>query len=152
MNLTQKPDIVNWPASHFVFIEKIGPFQKTAQKAWQNLIKILPTLAKKNKISGFMSLYKIQPQMIYRAGVILDSKPEGLPSGIKYMRFKGGKYSRFILTGSYENLPEACGRVFAIVEETKIQVRKSFFIEHYLNDPKTTPQDQLITEIMIPTK
>ena len=26
-NLTQVPDIVTWPETHYVFIEKIGPFQ-----------------------------------------------------------------------------------------------------------------------------
>ncbi len=37
MNLTEDPELVTWPATHYVFIEKIGPFQKTAQQAWQEL-------------------------------------------------------------------------------------------------------------------
>ena len=27
MNLTEEPDIVIWPETHYVFLEKIGPFQ-----------------------------------------------------------------------------------------------------------------------------
>src|SRR5437868_15543177 len=99
-----------------------------------------------------MSLYKIEPQMVYRAGVMVDHKPETLPAGFQYVKFEGGKYSRFVLTGSYSNLPEACGKVFKTVAETKMAVRDDFFIENYVNDPKVTPEDQLKTEILIPTK
>ena len=35
MNLTEVPEIVTWPEMHYVFMEKIGPFQNTAQQAWQ---------------------------------------------------------------------------------------------------------------------
>jgi hypothetical protein len=49
-------------------------------------------------------------------------------------------------------LPEACGRVFDIVAEKKIQLRDDYGIENYANDPRTTPEDQLmITEILVPT-
>ena len=90
--------------------------------------------------------------MIYRAGVQVDHPPKNLPTGFQYIQFHGGKYSKFVLTGSYTQLPEACGQVFEIVQRTKIPVEQNFFVENYVNDPKTTPEDQLITEILIPTK
>ena len=76
---------------------------------------------------------------------------QNLPEGLQYFKFNGGKYSRFVVTGPYSNLPEASGRVFQIVAEQKIGVRDDFNIENYVNDPRTTPEDQLITEILIPT-
>jgi effector-binding domain-containing protein len=42
--------------------------------------------------------------------------------------------------------------VFTIVAEKKIPLRDSFNIENYVTDPRTTPEEQLITEIMFPTK
>ena len=63
----------------------------------------------------------------------------------------GGKYTRFILTGPFSQLPEASGRVFKIVAEKKIPLRDGYNIENYVNDPRTTPEDQLLTEIMFPT-
>jgi effector-binding domain-containing protein len=48
-------------------------------------------------------------------------------------------------------LPEASRRVFEIVSEKKIQLRDDYCIENYANDPRTTPPEQLITEILIPT-
>ena len=67
------------------------------------------------------------------------------------MKFAGGKYSRFVLTGPYANLGQATGRVMEIIAQTKLPVREDFFIENYVNDPKTTPEDQLMTEILAPT-
>jgi effector-binding domain-containing protein len=150
MNLTQEPTIVTWPETHYVFIEKIGPFQNTAGQAWQSLHQLVPRILEHNQITGYTSLYKIGPK-VYRAGVSLNAPAMNLPEGLEYTHFKGGKYSRFVLTGPYSNLPEACGRVFKMVAEKKIPVRDDFYIENYTNDPRTTPEAQLITEILIPT-
>lgn len=150
MKLTQEPEIVTWPEIHYVFIEKIGPFQNTAPQAWQELHSGVPEISQNNKITGYTSLYKVGPK-IYRAGVSLAAEPKNLPEGLTYTKFKGGKYSRFILTGPYSDLPEASGRVFEIVSEGKIQLRDDYCIENYMNDPRTTPEEQLVTEILIPT-
>ncbi len=149
-NLTQVPDIVTWPETHYVFIEKIGPFQNTAAQAWKDLHQLVPRISEHNKITGYLSLYKVEPK-IYRAGVSLAVGPKNLLAGLEYTKFEGGKYSRFVLTGPYSDLPEACGRVFEIVSETKIRIRGDYCIENYANDPRTTPEQQLVTEILIPT-
>jgi len=150
LKLTEEPDIMMWPETHYVFVEKIGPFQETAPQAWQNLHPVVPGILEHNKITRYMSLYKVEPK-IYRAGVSLAAEPKNLPAGLKYEKFNGGKYSRFVLTGSYANLPEASGRVFEIVAQKKIQMRDDYCIENYTNDPRTTPEDELVTEILIPT-
>src|SRR5271156_756254 len=154
LQLTEVPEVVNWPETHYVFIEKVGPFQNTAPQAWQQIHQLVPKILEQNEITGYMSLYKVGPQ-IYRAGVALAATPpagtKGLPEGLRYEKFKGGRYSRFVLTGPFSNLPEACGRVFQIVAETKLAVRDDFGIENYVSDPRTTPEDQLVTEILVPT-
>ena len=150
MNLTETPEIVTWPTIHYVFIEKTGPFQTTAGQAWQEVHKLVPKISENNKVTGYTSLYKIGPK-IYRAGVSIAEPPKSLPEGLEYSEFKGGKYSQFVLTGSYSNLPQASGRVFEIVAERKIQVRDDFCIENYVSDPRTTPEEQWVTQILIPT-
>jgi effector-binding domain-containing protein len=150
INLTQEPDMVNWPETQYVFVEKVGAFQDTAPRAWQELQQLIPAISEHNRIAGFMSLYKRGPK-IYRAGVSIAGEPRNLPGALKYEEFKGGNYNRFVLTGPYSNLPEASGRVFEMVAEKKIPVRDDYCIEHYVNDPKTTPEEELVTEILIPT-
>jgi DNA gyrase inhibitor GyrI len=150
LKLTQVPDLVTWPETHYVFIEKIGPFQDTAPQAWQEMHPLIPVVSEHNRITGYMSLYKVKPK-IYRAGVSVAAEPAELPKNVRHEKFKGGKYSRFVLTGPYSNLPEASGRVFEIVSERTIQLRDDYCIENYVNDPRTTPEEQLVTEILIPT-
>jgi predicted transcriptional regulator YdeE len=104
LRLTEEPEVVNWPETHYVFIEKAGPFQNTAPQAWQQLHSLVPKLLEQNKITGYMSLYKVASQ-IYRAGLALAAAPGDLPEGLSYEKFPGGKYSRFVLTGPYSNLP-----------------------------------------------
>lgn len=151
MKLITTPDLTQFSETHYVFIEKIGPFQETAMAAWQELHKHLDTLGAKHEISALFSQYKVQPQMIYRAGVALDKKPDTLPEGFKYENFKGGLYKRYTLIGGYQNLPEACGVVFAQIEREKVAVRDDWFLENYINNPKVRKEDELVTEILIPT-
>jgi DNA gyrase inhibitor GyrI len=150
MRLTQEPEIVIWPETHYAFVEKVGAFQSNAPQAWQELHKLVAGISEHNQIMGYMSLYKVATQ-IYRAGVSVSAEPKNLPEGVQYMKFEGGKYSRFVLTGPYSQLGEATGRVFEIVAERKIMTRDDYGIENYVNDPRITPEEQLITEILVPT-
>jgi effector-binding domain-containing protein len=149
MNLTETPVIVTWPETHYVFLEKIGPFQNTAPAAWGSVPQFVPAISKHNKITGYMSLYKVAPK-IYRAGVSVAAAPQQLPEGLTYEKFKGGKYMKFVLTGPYSDLPKASGRVLEIVAEKKIQLRDDYCIENYTTDPRVTPVDKLVTEILLP--
>jgi len=149
LKLSTQPETVSWPHTHYVFIEKIGPFQNNAPQAWQEFQQLIPAISEHNRIVSFFSLYKVGPQ-IYRAGVGLTEKPTNLPAGLQYCLFPGGKYARFTLTGPYSNLPEASGRVFQIIAELKVSVREDFHIENYVNDPKSTPESDLITQILVP--
>jgi DNA gyrase inhibitor GyrI len=151
MNLNENPDTVQWPETHYVFLEKVGPFPQNAPAAWTEFHQILPQLHGKNQITGFISLYKPGPQ-IYRAGVSVAAPPAALPEGLRYEKFTGGKYSRFVLTGSYLQLGPATGRAFQLVDEQKIPLRDDFNIEHYVNDPRITPEAELKTEILFPTE
>jgi DNA gyrase inhibitor GyrI len=150
MNLTEEPEIVNWPETHYVFIEKIGPFMNTAPQAWGEVHRSVPAIAEKNQITKYFSLYKTGPE-IYRAGVAVAAPPVELPEGLQYEKFAGGKYSRFVLTGPYSDLPQASGRAWQLAGEKKIALRDDFAVEHYATDPRVTPEAELITEILIAT-
>jgi effector-binding domain-containing protein len=148
MNLNESPKAVQWPETHYAFVERIGPFQTNAHEAWQDLHSFVARIAEHNQITRYMSLYKVETK-VYRAGVSLSGTAEALPEGVGYMKFHGGKYSCFVLTGPYSDLAEASGRVFALA--AGMPLREDYFIENYVNDPRTTPAEQLITEILVPT-
>lgn len=88
--------------------------------------------------------------MIYEAGVSVGESPAKLPNGLRERRIKSGKYARFLLTGPYSHIWMAFDRIFKTLAEKNVDLRPEFCIENYLNDPRTTPEDQLKTELLIP--
>ncbi len=151
MNLTQEPAFVLWPETYYAFVEKTGPFMTNAPAAWGAAHALAPELLKQNKIKGYMSLYKMATQT-YRAGFALEAPPSELPKGLAYELFPGGRYAKFVLTGPYSQLGAATGRVFEMVKEQGVPVRDDFYIENYVNDPRVTPEPELISEILVPAK
>lgn len=149
MALNEMPDTIQWPETHYIFLEKVGPFHINAPQAWQEFHPFMPALHAQNTVTGAISLYKMGPQ-IYRAGMTLAAPPVDLPAGLRYEKFPGGKYTRFVLTGPYAQLGPATGRVTEIVAEKGIPLRDDFHIENYVTDPSKTPEAELITEILFP--
>jgi TetR/AcrR family transcriptional regulator, transcriptional repressor for nem operon len=149
LQLALSTDTVVWPETHYVFIERIGPPPVISAQTWADLHLLVPAMARHNTIRGFLSLYKMKEQ-VYRAGISLFAAPSGLPTGLGYQIFRGGKYHRFIYTGPYSRLGEATARAVQMVRERNLSLRDDFSIEHYVTDPKTTPEDQLVTEILFP--
>lgn len=152
MNLTLEPEIVHWPETHYVFVEKVGPVMQNAPAAWGEAHASSPAVLEHNEIRQYTSLYRMGPPNIYRAGFGLAAPPKDLPEGLSYEKFPGGKYSRFVLTGPYSQLGQASGKVWSTVAEKGIKVRDDWAIENYLNDPRVTPPEQLVTEILVPTE
>lgn len=152
LNLTEKPELVSIPEQHYIYVEKKGPFQETAKAAWDEVHRIFKTLPSDVKKIGAITLFKIKPQMVYRAGFVFNTKPMKIPEGAQYIKFEGGQYAKYVLTGSYENLGPAWGRTMEMAQKSNLANRDDFYIESYINDPSTTPEAQLISELMIPTK
>jgi len=87
---------------------------------------------------------------MYQAGVALKAPPPKLTKGLQYKKIPGGKYARFLLTGLYSHVWVAFNEIFKSLAEKKVELRQEFCIENYLNDPKVTPEDQLLTELLVP--
>jgi predicted transcriptional regulator YdeE len=149
INLTQEPETIDFPATHYVFIERIGNIPANAPQAWKTVEPFAATLMAQNQITGAAAFYK-PAKGIYRAGFMLAAPPVDLPADLAYEKMTGGKYARFTLTGPFDQLPEANSRAFGIVAEKKIPLRDDFNIEHYLTDPRATPADQNVTALLFP--
>ena len=150
MNLTETPETSQWPPTHYVFTEKTGPFMNTAPEAWGLAHSLVPLLQQHNQITGYTTLYKMSPN-VYRAGFALAAPPVKLPPELSYELFEGGKYSRFVLTGRFSDLPAATGRVFELASKNDWMLRSDWCIENYVTDPRVTPEDKNVIEILIPT-
>ena len=82
---------------------------------------------------------------------MLASAPRDLPSELQATVLGGdARYKRFVLVGPYSLMPQASARVWEMVAEKQLPLRDDFAIEFYANDPAYTPQEDLITEILVP--
>ena len=149
VNLVFESTPIVFPAVHYVFIEREGPFMQTAPAAWGQLHSLLPALGATSSIQLYLSQYRPKPPL-YRAGVTVAEAPAELAGGLRYELFAGGPYYRWTLTGPYTELPEACGLAFAQAERDKLPLGEAFFLENYTKDPRVTPAAELVTEILFP--
>lgn len=149
VRLTEKADTKEWPEMHYVFIERVGHIPQNAPQAWTEMHRLVPEIEKHNQITGYMSLYRMD-ENVYRAGVSVAAKPQQLPEGVRYEKYAGGRFHRFVLTGSFAQLGPATGLAVARVREQELPLRRDFNIENYVTDPRVTPEDELKTEILFP--
>jgi DNA gyrase inhibitor GyrI len=149
LNLVHEPAPIDFPATHYVFVERVGSIPANAPQAWQTVLRFAAQIAAKNKITGAAAFYR-PTRDVYRAGFLLAATPVDLPEGLRSEQMPGGRYARFTLTGPFDQLPEANSQAYRIVAEQKVPVRDAFSIEHYLTDPNTTPAEQNVTAILIP--
>lgn len=155
MNLTTQFEPISRPLTHYVFIEKRGPFAEVAPPLWSDLTPLLQQLDPHHvrEFLGVSGVDKSRPgedAMIYQAGVALAQEPQKLLAGLQHRAIQAGKYARYVLTGPYAHIWPAFNHMFKDLDEKGVALRPEFCIENYLNDPRVTPEDQLKTELLIP--
>lgn len=155
VNLSPEFEPITRPLTHYVFVEKRGPFAEVAPPLWNELMPMIQQIDQQELreflgVSGVDKSRSGEDAMIYQAGVALAHEPARLPAGLQQKSIKSGKYARFLLTGPYTQIWPAFDRIFQTLSEQKVALRPEFCIENYLNDPRFTPEDQLKTELLVP--
>ncbi|HTB95645.1 MAG TPA: AraC family transcriptional regulator [Terracidiphilus sp.] len=155
MNLTPEFESITRPLTHYVFLEKRGPFAEVAPPLWNELMPFLQQMDSQSvrEYLGVSGIDKSSPgedAMIYQAGVALLHDTDRLPSGLQKKTIRSGNYARFLLTGPYSHIWMAFDRIFKTLAEKRVPLRPEFCVENYLNDPRTTPEAELLTELLVP--
>ena len=156
LNMSLKPEIVTRPTTHYVYLERTGPFAEVAPPAWDAFFPLIAGKLDQNEIREYLGLSTMdktksgEEAMIYQAGVSLASKPKEIPAGLHCRKIDPGKYAEFRLTGPYHQIWIAFDQIFRTLAESGTRLRDGFCIENYLNDPKITPENQLHTAMLVP--
>jgi AraC family transcriptional regulator len=124
--------------------------------AWQRLWQFV----KENKLFSagieHIAIYYNDPKVTEPAKLRTDlclvlpqkAKPQG-ETGVKTI--DGGKYAKFLYTGSYEHLGAVYDAIYAKwLPESGQKLRNYPCFEKYINNPKNTPPEKLKTEIYVP--
>lgn len=88
----------------------------------------------------------------YQAGVPIAEEPKTpLGDGMSVGKSPEGKALKFIHRGSYDAMDSTYEAITNHLDEKRLEAR-DLFIEYYVTDPLTTPEDNLVIEVYVPLK
>jgi len=126
-----------------------------------------PTLKEKFKaISAFLDKQKLKAagssMTIYtavndkgfefQAAVPLAEQPANLPRGVVTAgQSPVGKALKFVHRGSYDSMDMLYESIVHFLDEKRIE-KQGLFVEEYVTDPATTPEDKLVVNVFVLVK
>lgn len=88
----------------------------------------------------------------FEAAVPVAEKPKNPPRGdIAIGKSPTGKALKFVHHGSYDAMDSTYERITNFLDEKRLEAR-DLFIEEYATDPVTTPEDNLVINVLVPLK
>jgi effector-binding domain-containing protein len=88
----------------------------------------------------------------FQAAVPIAEQPKELPKGdIAVGQSPGGKALKFTHRGSYDSMDNTYEAITNYLDEKRLDAADTF-IEEYATDPVTTPEDQLVINVIVPIK
>ena len=88
----------------------------------------------------------------YQAGVPVTEEPKTpLPDGFAVGKSPDGRALKFIHRGSYDAMDSTYEAITNHLDEKRLEAR-DLFVEYYVTDPLTTPEDNLVIEVYVPIK
>jgi effector-binding domain-containing protein len=88
----------------------------------------------------------------YQAGIPIAEPPSTPPKGdIALAQTPAGKALKFVHRGSYDAMDNTYEAITNHLEEKRLEAQ-DLFIEEYVTDPVTTPEDKLVVNVFVPLK
>jgi effector-binding domain-containing protein len=88
----------------------------------------------------------------FRAAFPIAEAPKDKPTGdIAVDKTTPGKAFKFVHRGSYDDMDTTYDAITNFLDEKQLDA-KGLFIEQYVTDPITTPQEKLVVEVFVPVK
>ncbi|MGK0180038.1 MAG: DNA gyrase inhibitor GyrI [Nitrospinales bacterium] len=140
-----------------LFIVKGEKFNEIAVLVWDDFLKLLEKSGQDLSESKFMGISLISEEgetdnHIYKAAVSYPPKKNLAFNSLTKEILPTSKYAIFLLKGSYQGIWKAFDFAFKKINDSKYEFSQAPCLENYINDPSITPEDELLTEILIPIK
>jgi effector-binding domain-containing protein len=88
----------------------------------------------------------------FQAAVPVAQAPATPPGGdIKVGKAPTGKALKFVHRGSYDAMDTTYEAITNYLDDKRLEA-KDLFVEQYMKDPLTTPEDDLVIEVYVPLK
>ena len=102
----------------------------------------------------FMTIYTATDDtgFQFEAALPLEEEPKNAPKGDLAMgKSPDGRALKFVHRGSYDAMDATYDAITNYLDEKKLDA-KDLFIEQYVSDPLSTPQDKLVIDIFVPVQ
>ncbi|MDO9183169.1 MAG: GyrI-like domain-containing protein, partial [Bacteriovorax sp.] len=127
-----------------------------AMPTWYELIPHIDKNIPKDIITEYLGFSIMdsnsndESKMYYMAGVAVSKVPQKIPKGLELKKIPCGTYAKFILIGPTHLVWNAFDTIFKILADGKIKLRAGACIENYLSNPELVPENELVTELLVP--
>ena len=110
----------------------------------------LADLGKQMSGAPYIAYYDFADEFDIEMGFPVAEELSG-KGGLYMSKTYEGKAITGTYKGSYDGLKQAYCEIFKYIEENKLEYTGVCY-DHYINDPSVTPEDELLTKIVIPIK
>ncbi len=158
LNFELEPEIVQRDSKKILFVEDEGLFEEIAPLVWQKFLSKITQSPYMEKATEFLGISYVEASDLgtskytYRAAIAIPELFDGVELSLASADLAGGRYAKFTLKGPYTGVWPAFKKAFAWLNEHDYELADGPCLENYLNDPNITPEDDLLTEIIIPIK
>ena len=149
-------EIKQMPEQRVAAVRHIGPYNQIGE-AFNRLGQVAGAAGLfANPAAAMIALYHDDPestpadQLRSDAGVAV-SRDAVLPAELAEQRLPAGRYAKTVHVGGYDKLGDTWARFLGEwLPESGERLGPGPSYERYVNDPRATPKDKLLTEIYVP--
>jgi AraC family transcriptional regulator len=149
-------EIMEMPEQRVAAVRHLGPYNQIGE-AFTRLGQVAAAAGLfASPAAAMVALYHDNPQstpadqLRSDAGVAV-ARDAVLPTELAEQRLPAGRYARTVHVGAYDTLPDTWARFLGEwLPESGERLGPGPSYERYVNDPRQTPKDQLLTEIYVP--
>ncbi|TMJ47751.1 MAG: GyrI-like domain-containing protein, partial [Alphaproteobacteria bacterium] len=88
----------------------------------------------------------------FQAAIPIAEPPKDAPRGdLAVGKSPEGRALKFVHRGSYDGMDTTYDAITNYLDQKGLEA-KDLFIEQYVTDPVTTPEDKLVIEVFVPVK
>ena len=145
------------PAFTVAYVREYGPFLQSAAKAWERLSAWLAQSRVVDGQTDFLAMMHDDPETTPPERLRYDAcvtVPAGFTSQdmVEVQEVPAGDYAVALHVGPYETLGQTWGALMPWLEQSGREFDPRPCFEIYRNDPRSTPPEELRTEVYLPLR
>ncbi|AGW12916.1 AraC family transcriptional regulator [Megalodesulfovibrio gigas] len=148
--------VVELPERLVASVRHVGPYQQ-AETAWMTLMAWAMPANAAGPDALYLGVSYDNPEVVPQDQLRYDAcltVPEGttVTPPVVLQTLAGGRFATGVHQGPYDKLPEAYAALMAGAAAQGLTFRMAPCMEQCLNDPRTTPPEQLLTAVFMPVE